>query len=162
VAPTRNEIRFSIPGKASVVLRTRFAGASSSARIEELEPSPARTSYSIGSSPDHWRPDVANFGKLQVSQTYPGIDLVFHGSGGTLEYGFVIHQRADPARIRFEIDGARSLRVDEDGDLVMATESTEVRWKKPVLYQEVDGERGEIAGGLSTPRPINWIQNRRL
>ncbi len=144
VDPIQNQISF----KRGAVLRTRFMGARSSATIQELEPSAARTSYFVGNQPSHWRSDVANFGKLRVNQIYRGVDLVFYGSGETLEYDFVVQQGADPTAIRFQIDGAQGLRVDANGDLVLSTRPKEVRWKKPVLYQESGGERTEIAGGF--------------
>jgi uncharacterized protein (TIGR03437 family) len=148
VEPTENQISFAGHRNAGAVLRTRFLGAKSSATIQELDPAPARTSYFIGNQPSRWRRDVANFGKLQVSQIYRGVDLVFYGSAGTLEYDFIVHQGADPAAIRFQIDGAQGLRVDAQGDLVLATQHGEVRWKRPVLYQETGGQRSEIAGGF--------------
>ncbi len=146
VDSTQNELRFAASGRPAVTFRTRFAGARSAAKIDELDPLDARTSYFLGNRPDEWRAGVANFGKLQVTQIYRGVDLAFYGSAGTLEYDFVVHPGADPSVIRFEIDGARSLRVDRDGDLVLSAQSAEVRWKRPFLYQELGGEKKQIEG----------------
>lgn len=91
VDSTQNELRFAASGRPAVTFRTRFAGARSAAKIDELDPLDARTSYFLGNRPDEWRAGVANFGKLQVTQIYRGVDLAFYGSAGTLEYDFVVH-----------------------------------------------------------------------
>jgi len=145
---THNQITFNGQGNAEVVLNTRFVGARSKATIEALDPSPARTSYFVGNQPDHWHADVTNFGKIRVNEIYRGVDLVFYGTGGTLEYDFVVQPGADLSSIRFEIDGAQSLRVGPSGDLVLSTKASELRWKSPVLYQELNGKRIEIEGGF--------------
>mgnify|MGYP003694668849 CR=1 FL=1 len=40
--------------------------------------------------------------------------------------------------------------MDDAGDLVLGRGDSEVRLKKPVMYQETDGHRVEIPGGYRT------------
>src|SRR5881398_3351379 len=54
---------------------------------------------------------------------------------------------ADPGRIVLGFQGADKLEVDADGDLVFHTAGAAIRQRKPVIYQEVDGLRRDIAGG---------------
>jgi hypothetical protein len=52
---------------------------------------------------------------------YRGIDLVFHGEAGLLAYDFIVAPHADPSFIRLELTGQRSLRVGDDGGLIVST-----------------------------------------
>ncbi|MFN0104514.1 MAG: SBBP repeat-containing protein, partial [Bryobacteraceae bacterium] len=104
------------------------------------------TNYYIGADSTKWRAGVPNYGRVRIDRVYPGIDIVYHGSEGKLEYDFMVHPGADPDAIRLSYSGAESMRVDSLGDLVLAVGGKEVRQRKPVVYQDVDGERVEIAG----------------
>ncbi len=44
-------------------------------------------------------------------------------------------------------DGADLLRLDADGDLVIATAGGEVRMRRPVIYQDTEAGRRPIEGG---------------
>src|SRR5215203_5751740 len=53
-------------------------------------------------------------------------------------------------KVRYEsvykgIDGARSTRVDENGDLVISADGGDVREQRPIAYQEFDGVRREVS-----------------
>lgn len=143
-----NQISFTVPGHARETILTRFGGARASAKIEELDPAPVHINYLIGSEPNRWRRDIATFGKLRVNQIYPGVDLIFYGRNGSLEYDFVIHEGADPSQIRFEISGVRALKVDAEGNLVLSTNSAQVQWNHPVLYQEIAGGKQKVNGSF--------------
>jgi hypothetical protein len=64
-----------------------------------------------------------------------------------LEYDFVVSSKADPSSINLEIEGADSLEVDADGDLILHAAEKEVRLRKPCIYQETAGVRRDIDGG---------------
>ncbi len=52
---------------------------------------------------------------------------------------------ADPRRIAFDVRGAKRIRRDEHGDLVLKMGEGEIRWHKPVAYQEKNGARQLVA-----------------
>ncbi len=144
LASTENWLTLGSQSNAGV--HANFVAPDPGASIEALDPLPSTTNYFIGLKPQAWHPGIANFGKVRVNQIYRGIDLLFYGTTGTLEYDFVIHPGADPSAIRFEIQGARRLWVDPDGDLILDTPVGEVKWKKPVLYQDLGAGRTNIEG----------------
>src|SRR5207253_2984480 len=78
---------------------------------------------------------------------YRGIDLVYYGNQQQLEHDFVVTPGADPKKIALEVSGAQKLHVDASGDLVLESRNGELRFKKPLIYQEKNGTRIEIAGG---------------
>ena len=63
-----------------------------------------------------------------------------------LEYDFVVAPNADTAQIKLNFEGAKSVKIDEkSGDLLLETALGTIRQHKPFAYQEIDGERREIA-----------------
>jgi beta-propeller repeat-containing protein len=86
-----------------------------------------------------------NYDKIRYHNIYPGTDLVYYGNQQQIEYDFVVAPGADPDAIKLDFDGASRIRVDEGGDLVLNAGDSEVRQRKAVVYQEVEGRRQEIA-----------------
>lgn len=105
--------------------------------------------YYRGSQPRAWLTKVPGYARVRYSQVYPGISLVFYGSGGKLEYDWEVAPGADPSRIRIQIDGSCELAVDSGGDLVLATAAATARLRKPRIYQDARAGRTEIAGGYT-------------
>src|SRR6266852_6135837 len=131
---------------SSAVLRMKIGGANRIARIEGLESLPGKSSYFIGDDPAKWRTNVPTYAKVRYEGVYPGVDLVYYGNQGRLEYDFVIAPGTNPRTIRLVIVGAERLEASARGDLVLNTGSGEVRLQKPVVYQESGNVRKEIAG----------------
>jgi uncharacterized protein (TIGR03437 family) len=129
--------------KANV--RTRLSGADSSNHLEPLSQLPGKTNYFVGDK-GSWRTNIEAWEGVRCRDAYPGIDLVFHGSGHMLEYDFVVKAHADPGLIKMELTGQRRLAIDENGDLVVSTSAGEIRWKHPDVYQEIDGARRRVEG----------------
>lgn len=129
------------PKGREAVLRMKLAGANPRPQISGLEELPGKSNYFIGNSPDKWRTGIPAFAKVRYGGVYRGVDLVYYGSQGQLENDFVVSPGCEAERIRMDIDGARKLGVDADGDLVVNAREGEVRFKRPLAYQEVEGRR---------------------
>lgn len=99
------------------------------ARIEGQEILKSKTNLFLGKDPSKWRHGVVNYGRLHVSDLYPGVDLVYYGNGGELEYDLTVAPGADPGRIRLRLTGEKPV-LDGDGDLVAS-----LIQKLPVAYQ---------------------------
>ncbi len=78
---------------------------------------------------------------------YPGIDLVYRGSRGELEYDFIVSPGADPSNIRMRLEGPDRLRLDQ-GRLVAEFGDRRVVEHPPSIYQEIDGERHSVDGSF--------------
>ena len=120
--------------------------ANPAAKVTGEEELPGKINYLIGKDPSKWRTGVATYAKVRYEQVYPGIDLVYYGNQRQLEYDFVVGPGADPARIRLKLAGARKMYVDGQGQLVVQTAGGEVRWNRPEIYQEVDGQHRSVQG----------------
>ena len=133
--------------RAMTAIRMRFEGANPAPQINATERLTKKTNYFIGNDPKKWHSDVASYGKVKYSGLYPGVDLVFYGDHGKLEYDFVVAPGADPRAIQLKLQGARKLRLNARGDVVLSVPGGELVLQKPVVYQMAKGERHEIAGG---------------
>ncbi len=130
------------------VLRVQLATPNRTAAIVGMEQLPGKTNYIRGNDPAKWQANIPTFAKLHYSEAFPGVDLVYYGNQGQLEYDFVVAAGADPNGIGLTFSGARGLRVDrESGDLVMKVGRKEVRFHKPVAYQSESSEAAAVAGG---------------
>jgi len=132
---------------ASVV--TKFAGANLASHPQGAGPLAARATYLIGQDPAGWRAGAPLFGRAVYHGVYRGIDLVFHGDAGSLEYDFVVRPGASARRIALDVSGASALGLAADGSLHISTPAGEIRWHKPEVYQWKDGAREAVAGAFS-------------
>ncbi len=118
-------------------------------QIKGLAPQQARVNYLLGQDPKQWRTEVPTCGAVLYQEAYPGIDLKFYGTGRQLEYDVIVQPGADPGKVKFRCQGARSVKVNAAGDLVIALPGGgELRQRRPVVYQEIDGRRVAREGGF--------------
>lgn len=120
-------------------------GCRINAESSGLEPLPGRVNYLLGSNPANWQRDVPTFAKVQYRAVYEGIDLVYYGNHEELEYDFHLAPHADASAIALKFDGADRLHIDAHGDLILTAGGSELRQRKPIAYQTIDGERHEVA-----------------
>jgi len=143
---------------APAVVRLKLVGGNSNAEVVGLDELPGKSNYFLGNDPAKWRVNVPNYAKVKYQGVYPDIDLVYYGNQRQLEYDFVVAPGADPRAIRFIVETgnpkaenrksksanrasraanpqSEALRIDANGDLVIATEGGEVRFHKPQVYQ---------------------------
>jgi hypothetical protein len=150
---TQSEAALTLPraksrgdGASQTTMRMKLIGADPAARMEGLDRLPGRSNYIIGKDASRWRRNVLSFGKVRYHSVYPGIDMIYYGDQRQIEYDFVLAPGADPNLIRLGFDGVDKIEIDAQGDLVLKTASGEVRQRKPVAYQRVNGSKREIIG----------------
>ena len=90
---------------------------------------------------------TARYAKAQFQQVYRGIDVVYRGSQGRLEYDFAIAPHANPNKIRLTFRGVDGLGLDDRGNLVLRAEQHSIRQSTPTVYQVIEGTRREVASG---------------
>jgi hypothetical protein len=127
------------PARTGSVVRMRLVGARPDPAIRGIGELPGKTNYFRGSDPTKWSTNIPTFAKVGYRDVFDGIDLVYYGNHGGLEYDFVVAVGAKPSAIDIAFSGARGMYVDKpSGDLVLKMENgiDEVRFRKPVAYQE--------------------------
>lgn len=130
----------------SVALRLQLVGSNLAAPVSGVDKLSGRANYFIGNDRTQWHAEVPTYAKVELCDVYRGVDLVYYGHDGQLEYDFIVAPGADPSTIRLTVDGAEKIQVNAAGDLVLAAAGRDVSWHKPVCYQEIAGVRTSIAG----------------
>lgn len=136
-----------MPGAGRVAIG--LVNSNPSAKIEALDRMAARTDYFVGNR-DRWHTGIANYSRVRYGGVYPGIDVVYYGNQGSLEYDFVLQPGADPRSIRMKFRGGVKAVITAEGDLALEFDGRRILQKKPVIYQppgNLSGtSRREVAG----------------
>jgi len=128
-------------------VRMALVGANPSPHILGRDATSAVSNYFVGSDQRSWRARVPHYAKVEYRDVYPGVNLVYYGNQQQLEFDFVVEPGADPEQIALTFDGAKKLRLEDDGAAVLETASGDIRLRRPLIYQEAAGTRNEIQGG---------------
>jgi RHS repeat-associated protein len=128
----------------SVAVRMSYIGANPHPVMTGTELSEQRSHYLVGDDANQSHTDIRHFAKAQYNGIYPGIDEVYYGKEGKLEYDLRVAPGADPNVIRVAFKDVESVTVDESGDLLLSTPLGILVQKKPVAYQDINGERHEV------------------
>jgi hypothetical protein len=143
------------------VLRMKLRNANPRAQVTGEDKLAGSSSYFLGNDPAKWRTNVATYTKVKYEGIYSGIDLVYYGNQHQLEYDFIVAPGADPRRIAFDVRGAKWIRRTARGDLSFILDDAEIRWRKPVVYQEQDGTGSRWQHTTSSPTTIAWPSKSR-
>jgi len=131
---------------AAVRLKMRLVGANPHPEISGVRALPGIVNYFAGKDPSRWHTGIPTFEAVRYEGVYPGIDQVYYGRGGQIEYDFIVAPGADPDVVRIRFDGGAPLYRDPQGHLILGTSDTRIQMQKPEIYQTVDGQRHEIPG----------------
>jgi uncharacterized repeat protein (TIGR01451 family) len=132
---------------SSSVIRMHLEGANSSALVSGTSPLPGKSSYFIGNDPSKWQRDIPQFARVEYQSVYPGVDLVYYGDQGQLEYDFRVAPGAEPNHIALSFNGA-SAHIDSgnSGDLILSTDHGDVRFRAPRIYQPAAAQSRNALG----------------
>ena len=134
---------------------------------------PGKVNYLIGADRAKWHTDIPTYGRVSYPGVYPGVDMVYHGEQGQLEYDFVVAPGADPAPIALRLSAERApdaagatatptnaagtaggapattpftstMALDSGGAVVLHTSDGDVTQRPAVAYQEIGGQRRSV------------------
>ena len=123
------------------VLRLSLIGANPDPVMRGEEALPGKVNYLRGKDPAAWRTGLSTYAKVRYEGVYPGVDLVYYGTQGQLEYDLVLAPGADPTVIRLAFEGADRMTLDDTGNLVLTLGEQQIVQHSPRVYQETNGER---------------------
>ena len=134
--PNPRTVNDSVAVKPSALIRMRLEGANKSARVSGEVPLPGKSNYFIGKDASKWQHDIPQFARVQYQSVYPGVDLVYYGNQGQLEYDFRVAPGAEPNQIALSFTGATAhIASDDSGDLLLSTDNGGLRFHAPHVYQ---------------------------
>jgi Beta-propeller repeat/HYDIN/CFA65/VesB-like, Ig-like domain/Abnormal spindle-like microcephaly-assoc'd, ASPM-SPD-2-Hydin len=134
------------PGEAEV-LRVRLLGANRKAVVAGAGELPGKSNYLIGNDPRRWHVRVPNYSKVAYTGVYRGVDMVFYGRAGRLEYDYRLAPGAEWRQAKFQVTGARAIGFDSSGDLVLKTAGGEITLRRPLAYQQDGQARRPVEAG---------------
>ena len=103
---------------------------------EARNPLPSVSNYLLGPDPSRWIRGIRNYEEVVYAAIYPGVDLVFHANGDTMENDFRISPGAEADQVRFSIVGADKISLTSAGNLEISLSNGKLVFQKPIAYQE--------------------------
>src|SRR5437870_4349979 len=137
--------RNTTPAPEPSILGFKLLDANPNPQMQGEDELPGKTNYLLGNNPEKWHSNISTYSRVRYRDVYPHIDLAYHGNQKRLEYDFILKPRANSRRIRIMFRRVRKTILDENGDLILSTRAGDVRQSRPVAYQEINGERHEVA-----------------
>jgi hypothetical protein len=139
--------------RRQVMVRMTPVGMNPKTAIVPGELQAGKVNYFLGKDPKKWRTEIPTYQAVVYREAYPGIDLKFYGTGRQLEYDIIVRPGADFRQARFQYSGVKSLRITPAGDLALKLPQGGVLvQKKPVVYQEIAGQRVALEGKFRLDR----------
>ena len=147
---TRSEawlaLQKSAKGGNPQIIGLKLSGANADPRVEGVDPMQGRANYFTGNDPARWRTGAPTFARVKYHDVYPGVDLIYYGNQQKLEYDLVVQPGANPDNILLQFTGVENISLDAGGDLLLGPAGDSIRQHKPVVYQEIGGERKMLSG----------------
>ncbi len=123
----------------TLIIKASFIGTTLNPALSGQGLMEYKCNYFIGNDPAKWCTDVPNYESIVYKNVYAGIDLKYYGNGKQMEYDFIVSPGADPSQIAINYEGAISISVNSEGELVVETDWGKVIEHEPLVYQEIDG-----------------------
>ena len=121
--------------KANSIVKMRFKGANANPQINGHNELPGKSNYFLGNNPDEWQTNIPNYSSVEYKNVYRGIDLIYYGNEGQLEYDFMVSPNGDPKDIVLHFDDQDKPKIDKQGNLVFMDKNQKLFMKPPVAYQ---------------------------
>ena len=93
------------------VVHMKFLGANPEAKPHPLTELAGRSNYLLGNDPSQWLTNIPTYSKVAFNDVYKGIDVVYYGNQGQLEYDFIVAPGAHPSDIHLQFDGVQQMRL---------------------------------------------------
>ncbi|MBF8275473.1 MAG: hypothetical protein HW390_546 [Candidatus Brocadiaceae bacterium] len=126
-----------------VALKEHLVGAKIGGITGE-QPAVTTVNYFTGNDKSKWKANVPTFNVVSLGEVYKGIELSLKAYGNNVEKLFCVKPGASPEFIKVQVDGSKSLRVNQEGQLEADTELGLVKFTRPIAYQEIEGKRVEV------------------
>ena len=130
----------------AMMIKANFIGSNPAPVMVGLNEMEYKCNYFIGNDESKWATDVPNYSAVMYEEIYDGIDLRYYGNGKQMEYDFIVSPGADFSQIKIQYEGAESVSVNDNGELVVTTKWGEVVEQRPVIYQIENNNRVSIDG----------------
>ena len=118
----------------SHIIKSTFIHSSWKGKVQESEVSTFYRNYFQGNDTSKWKSKVISFQLIQLNEFYPNIDLVLDSKADHFKYSFLVKPNTDPGIIEYEIKGAYSVKLSENGNLLIETVFGNIIEEKPIAW----------------------------
>lgn len=122
------------------VIKETFVGSSIST-VQGESSSITEVNYFKGKDHSKWKTNISTYELVSLGEVYSGIDLRLKGQGDNVEKVFRVKPNANLETIKVKVEGAKSIKVNEEEELEVETGVGVVKFTKPVAYQQENGKR---------------------
>ena len=133
-------VHVAVKGKESWVISERWVGGKAKAITPEEE-LPTKVSYFVGNDPSKHRSNLPTYRYVSLGEVWSGVEVKLKATQKTVEKLFYIKPGADPSKIVVEVDGAKGLKLSNDGEIIIQTGLGDLKLSKPIAWQEKDGKK---------------------
>ncbi len=140
VAVKQEECKEKVCPSKSWVISERWVGGKVKAITPEEE-LPTKVSFFVGNDPSKHKTNLPTYRYVSLGEVWSGIEVKLKATQKTVEKLFYVKPGADPSKIVVEVDGAESLRLSKDGEIIIQTGLGELKLSKPIAWQEKDGKK---------------------
>lgn len=123
------------------VVKSRFIGSNWKKKATESDRSEFYRNYFLGTNHSEWVSEVHSLKSVTLNDFYSSIDLLIDGSEGKLKYSFIVAPGSTPNQIKWKIEGANSVKINQDGGIVMETSLGTITESKPVSWTLKNGQK---------------------
>ncbi|MFZ4546469.1 MAG: SBBP repeat-containing protein, partial [Bacteroidales bacterium] len=120
-------------------MRIDFENSNANPVFEEREPLAAKSNFFIGNDPSKWETDISSFGTLAYKGLYNKIDLIYYTAKSGVKNDFIVHPGGKITDIILKYSGIKSVSINTQGDLVLATNAGDLTERIPEAYQMING-----------------------
>jgi hypothetical protein len=137
-------------GAQSFVLK--FHG-SREAKVEEEKGKDGSSNYYFGGAVSRKIERIPLYRSIRYVGIYPGIDAVFHGNHGNLEYDFEIAPGTDPQQLRIDLASNQTATVKADGSLEITSNKHRIHLLRPRAFQSHGSAATDVEVAYSLVKP---------
>lgn len=147
--PVRKGQSRSTSMRAIDILRMLLVGGDSGSAPTGEARLPGTVNYFLGNNSTKWHRNIETFEKIRYLNALPGVNLLYYGDQRHLEMDFELAAGVDARTVQLQFKGARRLKLDQDGNLIVVAADGSVTFHKPVIYQTIAGtNRTAVNGGF--------------
>ncbi len=132
-----------------LALTESFVSAAGETRIATphgYRPAESKVSYFVGNDARKHQPNLNTYDRVNLGDVFPGVNVQLRATGTNVEKIFTVAPAQDPSQIHVKIDGARSVAIGAQGELIARTENGPVTYTAPIAFQETaEGNKHPVA-----------------
>ncbi|RMF95361.1 MAG: hypothetical protein D6734_05710 [Candidatus Schekmanbacteria bacterium] len=127
----------------SVYLKEKLIHAKSSKPVGE-DKALTKVNYFRGRDKDKWQTNLSTYNEINLGEVYDGVELKLKAYGNNVEKLFTVKPSGKVSDIKMSFEGAKGVKVIDTGELELSTEYGDIKFTKPVAYQEIGGKRIDV------------------